>query len=200
MSSLPDRRQLAAQVLDERHQAGEVVDVGVERRDVEAPGGELGQLGPALGLPVATRATSWKRVATSVSTSRTTRRRSTARSVAVRRRRATAGRRRRVVGGGEPLGARRRAAAGERGRQHPVGDDRAEVVVARRAARGRGTGLVGRRRLERRDDEERRAGSPSSASTSAGPGDEALLHRLEQDEEVGDVAQEPEPSTRSATW
>ena len=33
--------------------------------------------------------------------------------------------------------------------------------------------------------------SPSSASTSRASGDEALLHRLEQHEEVGDVLQEP---------
>ena len=51
--------------------------------------------------------------------------------------------------------------------------------------------LVGGRGFERRHDDERGAVVAEQPLDRCGVGDEPLLHRLEQDEELGDVLQEP---------
>ena len=56
--------------------------------------------------------------------------------------------------------------------------------------RAEALGLVQRRRLERGHDRERRALVVQQALDRLGPRDEAVVHRLEVQEELGDVLEE----------
>ena len=140
---------------------------------------------------VATSATSWKRSATSASTRArpAVRRRRPRRSLAHR------GDERGALGGLAAVGGRSwRPPADVSVRRQSCGWRRSPpswYVARRRSSRARYAGLVRRRRLQRRHDDERRARVDEQRLDLAGPGDEALLHRLEEHEELGDVLQEP---------
>src|SRR4051812_13440324 len=78
----------------------------------------------------------------------------------------------------------------EVGRQHLVEHKSAQVEVAVVEGVDEELGLPNRDVLERADDDERRAAVVQQAVYGARPFDEAVVHRLEEHEELGDVLQE----------
>ena len=67
------------------------------------------------------------------------------------------------------------------------------MEVASRQLRAEALGLVQRRGLERGDDRERRAPVVQQPLDGLRPLDEAVVHRLEVEEELGDVLEELAP-------
>ena len=91
---------------------------------------------------------------------------------------------------GERLGHRGGVAIQEQLRQHLVQHQGADVVAALAQQLQEELRLAGRRDLQGRHHDERRLRPAEQRGHGPGPLDEAVVHRLEEHEELGDVLQE----------
>ena len=169
-------------------EVAEVVDVTVEYRERHEQRRQLGELSLPFGLARRDDRRRRRSAPRSAATTCAIRSGATSRSVATRRRSSSLLARWRVCA--RLLG--RRLVVNDR-RQDTIGDDRAEMEVASAQRAGQVARFVRRGRLERGHHDERGSRVAEEPLDLAGMLDEPLLHRLEEDEELGDVLEESRP-------